>query len=688
MEWEIQLKNKLKKFMEDNYLTKIQRHIKKDELRLTILYKDFQYVHYFEDEQSFETILEEQPETFLDCAELALNEIVDSELDQDEKNPGFKIRVRGIPRDWNVRIRDIRARHLNTFMRVEGFVKSKSSVRPNITMAKFECPSCTKIINIIQADENFNEPKTCGCGRKGKFYLKDKKLIDAYSLLIEEPPEILRYGTQLSTVKVLLKGDLCDPNIEERIYQGVRIAITGYPKEIMLTSRSGKKKTRLDFYMETNYVEILESSSLDIKLDSKDIEEIKAFIRGGDVLKQIKKIIFKGVYGLQKEKDGMILSCVEGKTDITKSPIIRGKIHCLYIGEPSTGKTTLRQAMQPFLVKWRRVSGKGTTGVGIIGITIRDELTGGWCFECGDLALADNGILFIDELDKLKDEDRDSLHQPMEELELDISKANIHTTLLTRTTIIAGANPKYGRFDPYEDNIYSQITLADTLVNRFDLIFVMQQGTDDEAIKEEAKKAKTQLNRDNLVITEEEKNFMKRLFIYVIKLEPVLSDNVKEYIVDEFEKLLTKGLKSTKKSAQITQRQVGAIKRISEAHAKLTKGDLAKDGKVFVTKKDVDYAIGLIYYSYNKIAFDYETGQVDLDKITVGVTTSQRSQITILKSIVRNLKEKFNNIIPLDDVIEDAKSQGIDEDRAEELIEKMKTKGDLFEPRSGFLSKM
>src|SRR3989339_1229349 len=73
-------------------------------------------------------------------------------------------------------------------------------------------------------------------------------------------------------------------------------------------------------------------------------------------------------------------------------------------------------------------------------------------------------------MDKMGKDDRSALHEGMEQQQISISKANIQATLRCETSVIAAANPKFGRFDPY-DLVANQIDLPPTLVNRFDLIF-------------------------------------------------------------------------------------------------------------------------------------------------------------------------------------------------------------------------
>ena len=128
---------------------------------------------------------------------------------------------------------------------------------------------------------------------------------------------------------------------------------------------------------------------------------------------------------------------------------LRGDIHILIVGDPGIGKSQILKYVSKLAPRSVYTSGKGTSGAGLTAAAVRDEL-GGWSLEAGALVLGDQGNVCVDELDKMRSEDRSALHEALEQQTVSIAKAGIMATLNTRCAVLAAANPKFGRFDRYK----------------------------------------------------------------------------------------------------------------------------------------------------------------------------------------------------------------------------------------------
>jgi DNA replicative helicase MCM subunit Mcm2 (Cdc46/Mcm family) len=1050
---------KFKELIESQFYSELLKNVRKGNKFLVI---PFPELSKFDPDLANELL--DNPEEVIKAAELSVQQF-DIYAEQEAKN--VRVRFSELPTTQHQLIRNIRSSHLNKLLVIEGVVRQKSDVRPQVTASKFECPSCGNVINVLQLDTTFREPSKCGCGRKGKFLMLGNELVDAQGIVIEENPELLEGGEQPKRINVFLKDDLVSPLSEKRTSPGSRIVVNGIVKEVPIISRSGAKLTRFDLLIEANYVGSSQESFYEVEITEDDVAAIKDIAEDPRGYDKIIQSIAPSIYGYDKIKEALLLQMMGGIRKIRNDKVVsRGDMHILLVGDPGciagdsqialiykgmeqiknlgeehlqpikevvtkirrhgkdkyydfatlfqhypkqpvlrlvteTGKEIICTYNQPFLTRegWKRadklvpgeevrvmpkipnmvkkhaptgfekieqttgklkdvkipqelspelaslygyilgdghvhkngyriacyvndeerdlvpylnsfwevafavkpqimtkdeeqvktiddghgllrqfvsrqkmyvievyskqvasalsflsvkqvpqqifrspnkviakfiswlfeadgcvfstgrgrtsvqlksvskkllqdvqllllyfgiqsriiednlcirrsrdielfskhigfnsqkkkiamesvlaevksksdvqkrkspqryeavvaiepfgvqdvydfevpvshmfvangivchnsgksqmlkrvaviapksryVSGKGVSGAGLTAAVVRDEFLKGWALEAGALVLASDGLCAIDEMDKMGPEDRAAMHEALEQQTVSVSKANVQATLIARTTVLAAANPKLGRFDPF-DIIANQIDMPPTLINRFDLIFPIKDLPDDVRDEKLATHILGLHQNPDAQSPPLSTNMLKKFIAYARQfVHPRLSPEAVEEIKTFYLKMRMSGSEEGGvRTIPISARQLEALVRMSEASARTRLSDI-------VMRRDARKAIELLEYCLLQVGLDRETGKIDIDRIATGVGASQRSNIIIVKEILAELEGRVGKTIAIEDIMAEARTKGLDGDKVEEALEKLRRTGDVFEPRRGFISRL
>jgi replicative DNA helicase Mcm len=632
----------------------------------------------FDEISSFSHTLAEQlissPEEIFQILELALEEsglII---------NP--RIRLSNLPVMQFIKVRNIRAKHLNQLITIEGIVRQASDVRPQVVNAKFECPSCGTIISVLQIEKKFREPSRCSCGRKGQFRLVAKDMVDAQRVVIEESPENLSGGEQPRRIGVFLKEDLVDPKMENRTTPGSKVRIIGVLKEVPVPLQTGSISTRFDLAVESNNIIPLEETFEEFDISEEDERQILELAADKDLFKKLVGSIAPSIFGYDEIKQALVLQLFGGvKKNRVDGTETRGDMHILLVGDPGVAKSQILKFMSSIAPKGRYIVGRATSGAGLTATVVRDDFLRGWALEAGAMVLSNKGMVCIDEMDKMEPHDRSAMHEALEQQTVTISKANVQACLRAETTVLAAANPKLGRFEPFQV-IAQQIDMPPTLLNRFDVIFTLRDLPDrgrDEAIAthvllEHKKEGKKQMI---------EKDLLRKYVAYAKqRVKPMLTDNA----IDEIKKFYVE-LRNAPVSAEgvvkpipISARQLDALIRLSEASARLKL-------KKKVSREDAKLAIEIMKYYLMQVGFDQETKTFDIDRIATGVSTSQRGRIILVREALSRLEGRMGKLIPVEEVHKEL-GEKMQKDEIENSIQKLKQTGDIFEPRKGYVQRV
>lgn len=665
-----ELINEAKSFFESNKSKIIGQSVRDNE---HVIQMPFNYLSNYSPALADELL--EHPEETLALLQDAL-----AQMDLMPKSP--RIRLTEVPQATQQKIRNIRAKHLDQFIWIEGIIRQASDVRPQVVNARFECPTCGAILSVLQIDKKFHEPSRCSCGRKGQFKVLSKEMVDAQRLVIEESPDSLDGGEQPRRLNVFLQEDLVDPKMEERTTPGSRIRVLGVLKEVPIPLQTGAISTRFDLAVEANNVIPLEETFSDLKISEEDEKQIMELANNPQVYSKLAKSIAPSVYGFEDIKEALLLQLFSGvKKKKSDGGHTRGNMHILLVGDPGVAKSVTLKFISRIAPKGRYVSGKATTGAGLTAAVVKDEFLKGWSLEAGAMVLSNKGTVCIDEIEKMDEHDRSTMHEAMEQQSVSISKANIHATLRSETSVLAAGNPKLGRFDPFTP-IPQQIDISPALLSRFDVIFVLRDipnKNQDEAIASHVlEEHQQEIIRDVI-----DPDLLRKYVAFAQKNNPKLSDEAVLEIKNFYVKLRNQSVATDKdiKPIPITARQLEAIIRLSEACARVRLSE-------HVTANDAKRAIELLKRSLMQVGYDEESKTFDVDRITTGITASKRGKIITVREAISLLEAKMGKLIPLEEIQREI-GEKLTPLEFEEAIESLLKPGDfIFQPKKGYIQRM
>jgi len=326
---------------------------------------------------------------------------------------------------------------------------------------------------------------------------------------------------------------------------------------------------------------------------------------------------------------------------------------------------------------------------------VKDEFGDGrWTLEAGALVLADKGLAAIDELDKMTEQDRSSMHEAMESQRVSVAKAGITASLQCRCSMLGAANPKFGRFDDTEA-LASQINMPPALLSRFDLIFALTDkpnAVKDQRIAEHILKGHVRGELRNVPnpegirgidyqrIMEEtdalrpiyDREFMRKYVAFAKRYTPVLGDEARQMIIDKYLSIRKLGEKAGS-SVPITARQLEAFIRLSEASARIRLSQV-------VEAQDADRAIKIVEHYLKKMASD--EGTIDVDKLMTGTTRNERNRIALVRQLIHDHSDPRSGVSEVT-LIQRAADRNLSESELKEVLKKLKQAGDIFEVQAG-----
>lgn len=631
----------------------------------------------------------ENPDYLIEAAELGIKNI-DAPILETESFQPF-IRFYNLPKESQPLLRDIGSVHLGKLISVEGVIRQITDVLPKLKVAKWECKSCGNTYKTHQSGTAERPPAICECKRRDfRLIAESSEFIDSQKIEIQEPLEHLKGSEQAVNLEIYATNDLVN-----KTGAGDRTKITG-----ILRLRAPKdKKLVFTRFLEAVHLEETAKEFEEVEISKEEEQEIKELAKNPEIYGMLTQSIAPAIYGHERVKETIVLQLFGGvKKNLPGKATVRGNIHVLLVGDPGVAKSQILMAVNNIAPKSIYVAGKTSSGVGLTASAVKDDFgEGGWTLKAGALVLASGGLANIDEFDKMDREDRGAMHEAMEQQMVSVAKAGIVTRFKTETSILAAANPKFARFDPYEPFI-KQIDLPSTLISRFDLFFMIRDVLDrvkDEEITSsilKTHKAGEMMLQEGRKGKKESKEMqeLKKAITPIINIEllkkyisfarqkisPILSEEAIKTLTEFYLNLREMGKKEGSYAA--THRQLEGLVRLSEASARIR---LSNE----VEKEDAERATKLLKNSLQDVVTDPETGKIDMDIINIGTTHSKLTALRNVLNIVRE-KSKEQDLVPIIEVIEEAKTIGLEKDKVNDIISELKRKGELYEKKHGFIS--
>ncbi|XP_037375756.1 DNA replication licensing factor MCM3 isoform X2 [Talpa occidentalis] len=564
----------------------------------------------------------------------------------------FYIGLEGSFGSKHVSPRTLTSCFLSCVVCVEGIVTKCSLVRPKVVRSVHYCPATKKTI-----ERRYSDLTTLVAFPSSSVYpTKDEEnnpleteyglsvYKDHQTITIQEMPEKAPAGQLPRSVDVILDNDLVD-----KVKPGDRVQVVGTYRCL-----PGKKGGYTSGTFRTVLIACnVKQMSKDIQpsFSAEDIAKIKKFskTRSKDIFDQLAKSLAPSIHGHDYVKKAILCLLLGGvERDLENGSHIRGDINVLLIGDPSVAKSQLLRYVLCTAPRAIPTTGRGSSGVGLTAAVTTDQETGERRLEAGAMVLADRGVVCIDEFDKMSDMDRTAIHEVMEQGRVTIAKAGIHARLNARCSVLAAANPVYGRYDQYKTPM-ENIGLQDSLLSRFDLLFIMLDQMDPEQDREisdhvlrmhryrapgeqdgdamplgsavdvlatddpnfdQEDQQDTQIydKHDNLLHGTKKKKekmvsaaFMRK-YIHVAKIiKPILTQESAAYIAEEYSRLRSQDSMSsdTARTSPVTARTLETLIRLSTAHAK------ARMSKT-VDLQDAEEAVELVQYAYFKKVLEKE----------------------------------------------------------------------------------
>lgn len=614
-------------------------------------------------------LLIQRPAEYLSVFEAAAKEvavaITSSDIKSEEELKKFadvQILLKNFPRI--TQIRALASDHVSTLVTVRGIVVAASRPRIKATRLSIMCRNC-KVTKVIPCGAGFGGarlPRECDTrpGANAVEYQKcpldpyviladNTSYIDQQRLKLQESPESVPTGELPRHISLALDGYLVGS-----VKPGTRVRVVGmYTTYEAQGSDRRQQGVGSDVGIRIPYIRVFgieqenEASDLMLgKFAAEDEEEMHSISKQDKLYEKISQAMCPAIFDSEDTKNIKSALAVQlfggARKSLPDGMRLRGDINVLLLGDPSVAKSQFLKFASQVAPIGVYTSGKGSSAAGLTASVIRDPGTGEFHLEGGALVLADGGLVCIDEFDKMREQDRVAIHEAMEQQTISIAKAGITTILNSRTSVLAAANPVFGRYDDMRSPT-ENIDFQTTILSRFDLIFIVRDIQDARRDADLARHvinvhrykdaAVKQLSQQNGVGIMDIATLRKYVAFARAKCDPRLSEEAANLLKDTYVKFRSevKGVGAT--SIPMTVRQLEAIVRIAEARARMELSPVATTEHIqeairlfqVSTYRAATTNMGDMGLGLNIVEFDRKVKNAEAElttRVSIGQTTS------------------------------------------------------------------
>jgi DNA replication licensing factor MCM3 len=648
---------------------------------------------------------------------------------------------------------------LRQLVSVEGVATKVSAIKPKVVRSVHYCPETKQHLEREYRDATDPELGLHALDAEGRelpdringitptaFPQKDKdgnaletefglsEFKDHQTVVLQEMPERAPMGQLPRSIELILDHDLVD-----KIKPGDRVQIVGVYRAL---SRGGNNPSGGGGAFKTvvlvNNVQILGRDTSQLTFSPQDVRMIKELGKRPDILSVLGRSLSPSIHGHTVIKRALALQLLSGcEKNLKNGTHLRGDINILMVGDPSTAKSQLLRSAMMIAPLSVSTTGKGSSGVGLTAAVTSDPDTNERRLEAGAMVLADRGLVCVDEFDKMGENDRVAIHEAMEQQTVTIAKAGIHASLNARCSVLAAANPVYGQYDRTR-RIQENIGLPDSLLSRFDLLFVVldqmdpetdrmianhvikghryrsdhggaghdsdydDDDSDDDMDDGERVHSVWQRNRnDSHVGKYSEKDphsndilqhdFLRKFLHFAkTRIKPELTDGAREFIANRYAEMRCR---QDERTLPVTARTLETVIRLASAHAK------ARLSNIVEAKPDCEIAMDVLSFAlYHEDGEGQKNNDADADQQEVaevsdegegvshdapddGMVPSSKRQRTAEISEQDKLKSRVltelalnDGYLPIDDICQDNE----DRDEITKIVETLVSEGKLM----------